>query len=187
MFCGGNVFEVAEKIDDTEKDRGPALLNEISADREAAAAATTDPHLRSYYEKVIDDRERLMQLLKLFAPRQKNQKDIYSLKEAINKIRDQYQADEIEREPSDIRCTLATMRIKKSLKIAVIPLIISSCFSSVTPATAQGLPGAAAKNSGKRTAADRQEYGIHVSDRDIFEYANRVAIMNGYAPIPSRR
>ncbi len=187
VFCGGNVFEVAEKIDDTEKDRGPALLNEISADREAAAAATTDPHLRSYYEKVIDDRERLMQLLKLFAPRQKNQKDIYSLKEAINKIRDQYQADEIEREPSDIRCTLATMRIKKSLKIAVIPLIIILLLL-LGHTGHRAYRGYQAQQQKKAVEKERRrivkEYGIHVSDRDIFEYANRVAIMNGYAPIP---
>lgn len=198
IFYNGSMFEYIEMFDEKPSgDQVNYLLDEIKDDLNADEIYDAD--IRKYYEKILEDRIRLDKLLRLFYPQlHKHQKEINALKDAIKKKKEEFDTDtigigDIEIEKSRIKSALKRFTkkfTKKSgIKLARILAILIAVLILLLAGHSgykyyKGYKKEQAKIvEQKKKEAIIKKYNIKVADTDIFEYANKVAVSNGYSPI----
>ncbi len=164
------------------------------------------------HERILHDRKRLLDLLSLYNTFQKKKKkDIRSLNSDLSDRKMQTSIDDIEIDDSLIKKDIFRRRIKKFAMISLIPILLlllsygsyrGYLYYQDYSARAdfikeqEKLQEEAKKKAEKakqqtlKKKNERKElinkYNIHVSDRDIYNYANKVALKNGYREITFR-
>jgi len=194
-LCDGSLYEYMEKLSDSPPSF--AVLDEAPEDDTMALERINDPELHRHYETIIEDRRRLRELLGLFAGRTKDEARMRELRAAIAEKKRRYEYESIE----DLGLSEGRphrARMAAYLRKALVPLGILVLLALAALAWRYGAPlleerrmAAVEEERARREAEERrvregliEKYGISVSDHDIFTYVNRVAVKNGYAPIP---
>lgn len=184
-FCAGAIFDFIEPLEARRGGKVDALFDEIGDDSAQQLGGARDEKLRAYYERITTDRKRLEELLKLFAPKT-DKKELGALKTAIEKKKEHYSSDSLDLPGREAKKEMRVLRLKKILRIALIPIaaaamILALYFAFDYYGRYQDARRAAAEQ--RRIDELIKKYGITVADRDIFLYANQVALRNGYSPI----
>jgi len=184
-FCAGAIFDFIEPLEGRTGGRVDVLFDEIGDDSAQQLGFAHDEKLRAYYERIATDRKRLEDLLRLFAPKT-DRKELQALKSAIEKKKMHYDSDSLDLPGREARNEVRTLKLKKALKIALVPIAAALLlFASYLAYDYYGRYRIAQRDAAeKRRIEDLiKKYGIAVADRDIYLYANEVAVRNGYSPI----
>ncbi len=186
---------------------GPLFLEEISGEA-LVSAADISPETRKFYERIIHDRERLMRLLAVFMESSKhfadNEKVNRSLRNIIEERKRHFREDldfDLDRvavedvsvsaesgitEPGDAR----KKKIKRTafsltgLLLLFLLLIGGLNYRNIRQIiSGNGTEGDDEYFDKKKIETLNREHNITVDDNTIYEYANAVAVKNGYKPI----
>ncbi|HSV95396.1 MAG TPA: hypothetical protein VLM75_00530 [Spirochaetota bacterium] len=195
-LCDGSLYEYMEDIPG-----GPGafiVLDEVPEDSPADLDRIADPALRRHYETIIADRRRLRDLLSLFAGKMKDDSRIRELRAAIALKKEQYEFESLGERNDMERESAARERRKMMLRKAIPFLAVLALAALAALGYHIGAPiyhehqkAAVEEKRANKEAEEKRlrgelikKYGIHVSEHDVFVYVNRVAVRNGYAPIP---
>ncbi len=185
-FCGKSLVQFLEVLRPEKPADTVFILDDIDDTTSGSLAAIPDPQTKRYYQKILDDRRRMLELLKLFAPQTGAYKEISALREAIRKKKELYQDDVSVSADSSVRKAVWGIRLKKAARIVVVPvLLIALAAGAYTAYTAYQRYRIYEKSQKEKRYVEEitRKFKIHVSDTEIFSYVNQVALKNGYAPL----
>lgn len=184
-FCGTYAYEFIELFQ-AKNIRQQQMVEEISETslQEANAAYMAEKE-KKFYLRIIEDRKRLQKLLDLLRPAA-DEKDFRDLSRALEERKSYYYTEEPAPE-----FILSEERPKKTLFkkiIACILIALSLCFIVVFLISISRKEREYRENLARmREAQERKElidrYKIYVAPYDIFAFANKIALENGYRPI----
>lgn len=211
VFFNGSVFEFIEKI---AGDPYGNILNETPVDDDLTGMLKRSPDIdkKELHERIIDDRERLNRLLELYRDSGRDvKKDLRLLSTTLDDRKKRAVSDNLTIDGREIKKKVRRERLKKVYKVAVILLIIITAavlsysgylyymdYKENLRIEEENRRLAEEKirmleekrEKARRKKEDKKElikkYDIHVTDRDIYFYANKVAGKNGYRSITFR-
>jgi hypothetical protein len=159
----------------------------------------------SFNKKIQNDRIRFMELLELYkVSHNKTKKDYAFLNNEISRRKKIYNTEEIYLDRKELRKSLLKLKLaklKKVIKVILIILIVTLLsllsvkgfnYYIQYRETVKTEKEKLEKESSQKLQAEKEKnekieliekYQIHVSDRDIYIYANKVARKNGYREI----
>ncbi|HPB80790.1 MAG TPA: hypothetical protein PK200_02000 [Spirochaetota bacterium] len=183
-FCNNSLYEIISTRE-TGAEKAPHVFNEIVfQDREKYSAVKPEAE-KKFYLRTLEDRIRLKKLLDLYIPRKKDS-DISSLKVAIEERKKEYYSEELRIEDAPVNQSPGIMPYKRIAGIAVVILsllaagliIRNNIHSQQREATQQRI-----LQEIKVKKQLIRKYNITVSANDVYQYANDVAVQNGYKKI----
>ena len=208
VFFGGVIYEFIEPFNPVPAGEiaGPDQIMDDPADMLTKSA---DPEKNARYERIKNDRKRLNDLLELYKKIQDElKKDIRILSTDLAERKKQSDITDIQIDKRGIKKRIMSARLKKIRNIAIIVFsIILLAFlsfmgyqyyhdyqenSRIEQEKTQKEESERKKLEEEKLKTEKQKndtdalikkYDIHVSDRDIYVYANRVALKNGYKSI----
>lgn len=185
----------------------PAIIEEIGGE---AGSVYLDIgfNCRNFLERIVRDRKRFMDLLALLNKGKKEEKEISRLDQSIQERKDLLFSDDIKIDNREIK----RKKLQRKLRIAALLILIPIALILLYFASKEGYNLYVDYRENQRVERERLEqadqerlkaeqeslkkeeekkeisdlimtYNIHVSDRDIYEYANKVAGKNGYRSI----
>lgn len=183
-FCLSSAYEFIELIPAQKNQK--TMLEEISENAlQEPGMLDMDEDERKFYHRVIEDRKRLQKLLDLLRPAA-DENDFRDLSRALEERKSHYYTEE----PSP-EFTLEGARPAKTLFKKVIACLIIALSLGFIVLSSVSINRREMENREKlarmREAQERKElidrYQIFVSPHDIFVFANKIALENGYRPI----
>ncbi len=161
-----------------------SLVDEIRADDAPRHQSLPDRKVGSFYERIVDDRRRLDELLRLYAERHKPEPWLGELREAIELRKREFFEDDLER--ANVELARAAQK-KKMIRLAKMSGVIAAIALGIVLATVTAVNVYRVHKERERLAFEERErariiaaYGIRISDTDVFHYANAIAVKNGY-------
>ncbi len=184
-FYGASAYEFIECIP-AQNVRHTPMIEEISENAiQEKFAHDIDDNEKNFYLRIIEDRKRLQKLLDLLRPAS-DEKDFRDLSRALEERKSYYYTEEpepeftVDEKPSVkvlYKKIIACLLVALSLGFIILSSIDSHRKDSEERETRARL----------REAQERKElidkYQIYVSPHDIFVFANKIALENGYRPI----
>ncbi len=184
-FLGAGAYAFIEFIP-AQKVRHSPILEEISETAlKKAAALDMDDGEKIFYSRIIEDRKRLQKLLDLLRPAT-DEKDFRDLSRALEERKSHYYTEEpapeftIDEKPSLkvlYKKIIACLLIAFSLGF----IIISSIGLHRKDIEEREMRARIREAQEQKELIDK--YQIVVSPHDIFVFANKIALENGYRPI----
>ena len=192
-FCNNSIYEFLEEVDEYKLD-DKTFVNKIGEDV-IEQLQYNDADLREYYERIINDRKRFIELINLYIENasskpKRRDKDFSWLDNAFEERKRQLVSDNIEIDNEELKRTIFKMRLKRISRVFIVLIFTFMIFflsykSFNYYETYQETKRIEMET--KRIERERKwreelikKYRIHVSDKDIYLYANSVALKNGY-------
>ncbi len=211
FFYNSSIYEFIEMNKEATAENIP-IQNEITDDTMEMLRKSGEQDQKELYERIINDRKRLNDLLELYKKiHKKKKKDIHHLENDIANRKKQLISEDIKIDNSDIKKDIFGIRFKKFGKIFILLIAVLLIFfislegykyynDYKDRTRIEEEKRLLAEEESKRIEEEitrkqrkkdeRKElikrYSIHVSDRDIYKYANKVARKNGYKEITFR-
>ncbi len=182
-FCSGAIVEFIRKAEPADT-ISTVAIDSIDESARAEYEKLDSAQEREFYLRILHDRRRLLDLLRLYIPG-RDDAGMSELKAAIEERKKQYYADETEF-PQPESAAPPKFNLKRAA--GIITVIVSLAVSGAIIRT--NVDTRRVERERERAAVEkrvRQElinkYEITVTATDIFRYANEVALANGYHPI----
>ncbi|HON78725.1 MAG TPA: hypothetical protein PK544_09565 [Spirochaetota bacterium] len=183
-FCNNSMYEVMY-TGEPDTERAHPVFNEIITGDRAIYNTLTSENEKKFYLRTLEDRERLKKLLDLYTPK-KDDNDISSLKVAIEERKKEYFAGELHIEESVMNQPPSLPPYKRIAGIAVVLLSLLAAGIIIQGNMQSQQREAAQQQIAREKKVKKQliqKYNIYVSANDVYQYANEVALQNGYTKI----
>lgn len=183
-FCNNSMYEIIYSREADTK-TAPHVFNEIIDDDRDIYSTLTHEDERKFYLRTLEDRARLRKLLDLYTPK-KQDIDISALKDAIEERKKEYYAGELHIEESAIDHSSSLPSYKRIAGIVVVLLSLLAAGLVIRDNIRSQRHEAARQHTVREMKIKKQlirKYNIYVSANDIYQYANDVALQNGYNKI----
>lgn len=181
-FCGSAAYEFIDIL--PEKNQKIPMLEEIS-EQVLIEGNDIEANEKEFCLRVMEDRKRLRKLLELLRPAG-DEKDFRDLSRALHERKAHYYTEEPSAEFSLSEERSSIKIIKKVVACIVIAVAATFIIFSSIKIHREELENRE-KLVKLREAQERKElidrYQITVSPHDIFVFANKIALENGYRPI----
>ncbi|MCP4131613.1 MAG: hypothetical protein GY754_11595, partial [bacterium] len=170
------------------------IFDEITEENLANCQTFKDESVFRTYSEIIADRERLRRLLALYYEKDpQRKKETKALQKSINERKELFAERDLSPDKSVIKAELRKIRlkkIKKGLLILFILIILFGVYYWGSIFYLQYKTREQEELARKKIEAEKhrienlvKNYKIHVSEYDIYIYANKVARKNGFAPL----
>jgi hypothetical protein len=182
-FYNGAMIEFIRKADPGDS-ACAVTADSIDESARAVYEALDSAQEREFYLRILHDRKRLLDLLRLYIPN-RDDAGMSELKAAIEERKKQYYADETEfPRPESAATPKLTLKKAAGIFTVIVSLAVSLAIIKTNVDTRR------VERERERAAVEKRvrrelinKYEITVTATDIFRYANEVALANGYHPI----
>lgn len=182
-FYNNSIYEFIKKIDVAISEEAVSFVAEDGEEMIGYLADDSNIDYRGFRERIINDRRRFNELVNMYNKHHKRDKDIPWMDDKFRKKREGLLSENIENDTKELTKSIFRMRLRKITRVLLV-LVFTALIFIVSLLSFNYYQRYQERIRIERESRKIEKlikrYNIHISDKDIYLYADEVAVRNGY-------